>query len=328
MRKSPPESNGKGLLICYGSNTGSCQTLAHALSREANLHGFRPTVKTLDEAMHHISIEKPVVIITASYEGGPPDNAVKFVKWLECLTDSPFSDGRHAVYGCGHRDWVDTYQRIPALIDDAFTRCGSTPLVPRGISDAANNNIFNEFDKWADNLLWPALNEQYQTKYRTTAVGDTLLQTIQSTRTTKLFQDSDQAIVQEAKVLTMPNEPQKRHLKIQLPPGMAYTAGDRLEILPINQDAMVKKIMTRFGLPLDSTIVSGTGYGQSVYTFLRDYVELNRVATEKESLLTLIQSFIANRILRIFTKFYNIFRKKIKKRRLRHFQQAWWETSR
>ncbi|KAF2792907.1 cytochrome P450 [Melanomma pulvis-pyrius CBS 109.77] len=290
---SPLEGDLKDLLICYGSNAGSCQTLAHALSQEAHSHGFHPIIMSMDEAQHQISSETPVVIITASYEGQPPDNAVKFVKWLECLTESPFGGGHHAVYGCGNRDWVDTFQRIPILVDDAFIRCGSIPLVKRATSDAADNNISNEFDQWADNLLWPALAKQYRTEPRNTEDGDAVLEIIQSTRTAGLFQDGGQAVVLEAKTLTAPSEPRKNHMELQLPPGMTYTTGDRLAILPINQDTTVKETMTRFGLALDSKILARNGSEQSVYTFLREYVELNQVATEK-NIRTILQSIPPN----------------------------------
>jgi cytochrome P450/NADPH-cytochrome P450 reductase len=96
------------MLICYGSNTGTCQTLSHALGREAHVHGFSATITTMDDVQQHISPSTPIVIITASYEGKPPDNAVNFMKWVQSLTDSPFTGVRHAVYGCGNRDWVGT----------------------------------------------------------------------------------------------------------------------------------------------------------------------------------------------------------------------------
>jgi cytochrome P450/NADPH-cytochrome P450 reductase len=276
-----PKGHLKDLLICYGSNTGTCQTLAHVLSRDAPAYGFRARVTSMDDALETISAEVPVVIITASYEGEPPDNAVKFVKWIGRLTESPFSSCHHAVYGCGNRDWADTFQKIPSVVDDTFRRCGSSPLVTRGASDAANNNIFNEFDRWADQNLWPALTKTYRTEVQENQGVRAVLDVIQSTRATTLLQDGGEAIVQEARVLTAPDEPQKNHLKVQLPPGMTYEAGDRLAILPVNHDGRVKDVMTRFGLAVDAKVSNHDKSEQSVYTYLRESVELNQVATEK-----------------------------------------------
>ncbi|KAI9707990.1 MAG: hypothetical protein M1820_004409 [Bogoriella megaspora] len=277
----PSQGDLKDLLICYGSNTGTCPTLAHSLAREALSHGFRSKTITMNESMDQIVQHIPVVIITASYEGCPPDNAGGFVKWLECLTESPFSGHRHAVFGCGNRDWVDTFQRIPTLVDSTFIRCGSTPLVPRGLSDAANNNIFNDFDEWSDILLWPALARQYSTEPQIADKGSEEFQVVQTSRIRELLQDAQQAIVEEARTLTMPSEPQKRHTRTKLPQRMAYAAGDHLAILPVNHDTRVREVMTRFGLAIDSTILSSDGSEKNVYTFLRDYLELNQLATDK-----------------------------------------------
>lgn len=270
-----------GLLICYGSNTGTCQALAHSLAREAYSYGFRSTVVSMDQAIHQINVETPVVIITASYEGDPPNNAIRFVRWLERLIESPFAGCRHAVFGCGNRDWANTFQRVPALVDEAFIRCGSVPLVKRGSSDAADNNILNDFDQWVDEFLWPALGKQYIIKSQDSEPVVRSFEILQSSRITELLPDGDQAIVQEAKILTTPAEPQKRHVKIRLPKGMTYTAGDYLAILPVNHDDTVKEVMTRFGIAIDSKILTSDGSEKSVYAFLREYVELNQIATEK-----------------------------------------------
>lgn len=272
----------KDLLICYGSNTGTCHTLAFSLARAARSHGFCSIVMSMDEATHKITSGTPIVIVTASYDGSPPDNAAKFVTWLERLTDLPFSECHHAVFGCGNRDWVDTFQRIPKVVDDVLIRCGSKPLVKRGVSDAANNNIFNEFDHWADNSLWPALTKQYSTdasnanKHR-----QTYFEVIQSSRISQLLQDGSEAIVQQGTILTSPEEPEKREIKLRLTKRLTYAVGDYLAILPINQDRVVQEILTRFGLAIDSKLVAENGAETSAYTFLRENVELNQVATEK-----------------------------------------------
>ncbi|KAL9617620.1 MAG: hypothetical protein Q9160_007586 [Pyrenula sp. 1 TL-2023] len=280
----------KDLLICYGSNTGTCQTLAFQLAQVAQSQGFSSTVISMDEATLKIKPETPLVIITASYEGNPPDNAVKFVAWLERLTESPFAGCHHAVFGCGNRDWVDTFQRIPKIVDDALVRLCSRPLVARGVSDAADNNIFNEFDYWADNLLWPALAKQYITFARNAnEQRQTYFDVIQSSRISKLLQDGSEATIQQWAVLTSPDQPEKRHIKIQLPRRLTYTVGDYLAVLPVNHDEIIKEILRRFELPIDSKLVAENGSETSAYTFLREHVELSQVATEK-NIRTILQS--------------------------------------
>jgi len=86
--------------------------------------------------------------------GEPADNAAYFFKWLSDLQgDASLSNIKHATFGCGNRDWVQTYQRIPKLIDELITKNGGKALVPRGEGDAGGSEIFNDFDNWEENLF-------------------------------------------------------------------------------------------------------------------------------------------------------------------------------
>jgi cytochrome P450 / NADPH-cytochrome P450 reductase len=71
------------LAILYGSNAGSCKTFAEQIQQTALFHGLKATIATLDSATEHIPTDRPVVIVTPSYEGQPADNAKGFVAWLE-----------------------------------------------------------------------------------------------------------------------------------------------------------------------------------------------------------------------------------------------------
>jgi cytochrome P450/NADPH-cytochrome P450 reductase len=53
--------------------------------------------------------------VTASYNGQPPDNAVKFCQKLRdpALPSDAFAGVEYGVFGCGNRDWSATYQAIP-----------------------------------------------------------------------------------------------------------------------------------------------------------------------------------------------------------------------
>ena len=86
--------------------------------------------------------------------GEPADNAAYFFKWLSNLQgDSSLSDIKYAVFGCGNRDWVQTYQRIPKLIDELIAKNGGKALIPRGEGDAGGAEMFQDFDNWEENLF-------------------------------------------------------------------------------------------------------------------------------------------------------------------------------
>ena len=95
-------SDGPPLLILYGSNTGTCEALAQELLTAAASYGFSAIVKTLDDAVSGLPKKDPVAIITATYEGQPPDNAAHFIEWLKSVDASELKLVRYSVFGVGN----------------------------------------------------------------------------------------------------------------------------------------------------------------------------------------------------------------------------------
>src|SRR5689334_8049635 len=99
------------LLVLYGSNLGSAEELATRMADLAEINGFAVHLGPLDDYVGKLPQEGGVLIICASYNGAPPDNATQFVKWLgDDLPKDAFANVRYAVFGCGNSDWAATYQ--------------------------------------------------------------------------------------------------------------------------------------------------------------------------------------------------------------------------
>lgn len=106
----------KPMTILYGSNAGTCEALAQSLARVASGRGYHANVDTLDSAVEKIPKDQPVVILSSSYEGQPPDNAAHFFEWVQNLKGSTEWKGvNYAVYGCGNRMYSAIFV-IPANI--------------------------------------------------------------------------------------------------------------------------------------------------------------------------------------------------------------------
>ena len=93
--------------IFYGSNSGTCESLAQSLANHASSRGYHAEVQNMDSAADKIPKDHPVIFVTSSYEGEPPDNAARFIKWLEELKGGELAGASFAVFGCGHREWVE-----------------------------------------------------------------------------------------------------------------------------------------------------------------------------------------------------------------------------
>nr|BAL05159.1 cytochrome P450 [Phanerodontia chrysosporium] len=280
------------MYVYFGSNMGTAESFAQRIAGDAGRHGFKATVAPLDAAVEKLASDGPVVVITASYEGKPPDNAGHFVEWLSNLGDeSALAGVSFAVFGCGNRDWARTFQRIPTLVDDALGAHGGARIVPRGVGDASTGSFFEPFANWEEGL-WAALAEKYETAKPTSAGGLELVVTDAGPgRADALRQpDTTMGTVVENRVLTAPGAPVKRHIEIQLPEGTSYTAGDYLAVLPTNPPRDVRRVLKRFGLPADQeiTIQSAdptslpTGRPVNVYALLSGYVELAQPATTRD----------------------------------------------
>jgi len=98
------------LLILYGSNSGASESFANQLASEAQRYGFDPTIGPMDAYINQLEKGVRLFIVTASYEGKPPHNAAGFMSWLESLEKNELEGIEFTVLGCGHRDWVQTYQ--------------------------------------------------------------------------------------------------------------------------------------------------------------------------------------------------------------------------
>ncbi len=98
------EPTRKPLAVYWAGNAGTCESIANSVVKAASLHGYAAEIGDLDTAAHGLPKDKPVLIITSSYEGNPPDNAKHFADYLESLNGPKELQGvQYAVFGCGNR---------------------------------------------------------------------------------------------------------------------------------------------------------------------------------------------------------------------------------
>jgi cytochrome P450/NADPH-cytochrome P450 reductase len=238
--------------IFYGSNSGTCEGLSQALAGAAASHGYRAKVQPLDSAVDRLPTDQPVVLIAASYEGQPPDNAAQFVQWLKTVDSSKVKNSQYTVFGCGHRDWVSTFQKIPKLVDSILTEKGAKAIVQRGETDVALGKIYDDFDDWQDSQFWPAVAGASRSEVTEVEALDVQIST--SVRASHLRHNVQDALVLKNELLTPPGAPEKRHVEVKLPTNMTYQAGDYLAVLPLNPISTIGRVLRRFALPWDSVM--------------------------------------------------------------------------
>lgn len=200
--------------------------------------GFRASIGTLDSASAHLPKDGPLVIVTASFEGQPADNAAHFVEWLTNTEGDALAGIKYAIFGCGNREWVKTYQRVPTLIDETFAEHGATRLVERGEGDAGGPEFFEAFDTWED-ALWKKLSSTYATTSNAEAAGLNLKVVSPGTARASVLRQPDTALgtVVQNTLLTSPNAPPKRHIGASTTQSIASV---RSPILPLQSSPCLR----------------------------------------------------------------------------------------
>ena len=282
------------LLVLYGSNTGSAEAFAHRIAGDAPSHGYAPTVAAMDDHAGHLPKDGAVVVVTASYEGQPPDNARQFVSHVEALADGALAGLRFAVFGCGNRQWARTYQAIPKRVDAALAKAGALRIAERGETDSGGD-FFGAFDEWHA-ALWQQLGAAPGGQATAPpASAGVQVEFVKAGRESLLrLGDLQQGTVVENRELvdmTAPHARSKRHLEFALPDGMTYRAGDYLAVLARNPGELVDRVLRRFGLSADTRVLLRrdggsaslpTGQPIGCGELLSNYVELAQPATRSQ----------------------------------------------
>ncbi|MEU9125717.1 cytochrome P450 [Streptomyces sp. NPDC048506] len=257
---------GTGLLLLHGSNYGTCREFAERLADEATTLGFAAEVAPLDSCAENLPADRPVVIVAASYNGQPTDDAAAFVRWLTTASDGAATDLPFAVLGVGDRNWAATYQHVPTLIDDRLEALGGRRLLPRAEADASGdlNGTVKEFAAALRTRLLTRYGDPASIGADAPAAEDTGYTVTELTGgpldALAARHDLTPMTVTEAYDLTAQDWPRpKRFLRLALPDGVEYRTADHLAVLPANAPATVDRAARALGADLDTVLAVHPG---------------------------------------------------------------------
>jgi cytochrome P450/NADPH-cytochrome P450 reductase len=294
-------SHGTPALVLYGSNLGTTEEYARDLARAADQNGFDVTTATMDEFAGKLPRSGAVIIACSSYNGAPPDNAAKFVDWMDSAEPGAAAGVTYAIFGCGHSDWAATFQATPRAIDAGLERLSATRIGERAEGDA-RDDIDEQFDAWAGSL-WPAMAEALDLDVDLSGTTDApplyLVEDVGGADQSPLIQQSGAKPVRVLRNDELQSgeggkAPARstRHIEVALSDGMTYQTGDHLCVVPRNSDALIQRVMARFGYAKDARIKivpSAADHSQlptdgpiSVYRLLSEMVELQAVASRRD----------------------------------------------
>ncbi|MEO0607652.1 MAG: cytochrome P450 [Pseudomonadota bacterium] len=296
------------ICVLYGSNLGTTEGLAREIAQSAEFNGFDVTMAALDDYAGRLPKTGAVILLSASYNGAPPNNAAKFMSWLDTADRSDVEGVSYIVFGCGSRDWAATFQTVPRTLDERLHALGAIRIAERGEGDA-RDDLDGQFQAWLERL-WPTLGEALEigVDFTSPIAAEPLYkieiaESVTANPVANMAGAVDMRVL-ENRELQVPiagrdEARSTRHIEIALPDGVSYEPGDHLCVVPVNPPELVERALKRIGIDADAYIriesrsqmrgpfPSGSTF--SVRRLAERYGELQAVATRKD-----IQTLVAH----------------------------------
>ena len=253
------------LHVLYGSQTGNAEAVAEDAAAAARTHGFAPVVCALDDMdLDRFASAGHVLIVTSTYgEGEMPDNAELFWDALSAESAPRLERMHFAVLALGDTGY-DGFCQAGKLLDTRLEQLGAQRIVPRVDCDV---DFEDAAAAWiSETMPLVAAVEGIVGPGAPAAPAPTAPARPKSQWTRK---NPYPATLTTNRLLSGAGSAKEiRHYEFALgESGIEYEAGDALNVVPLNDTALVQALLDR--LRLDGSVVPA-GFG-STLTHLLTY---------------------------------------------------------
>ncbi len=271
--------NSASILLLFGSNMGTSEDYATLLAKQARERGLSATVLALDDAFSDIPTDgTPVIIVTSTYNGTPPDNAMQFNRWLESANAGDLTGARYTVCGTGNKQWVTTFQKFPTFIAERMKALGAEEFYERGVCDA-DGDIEADFEKWSEGL-WPQIEAllkvtakipekekmtegivvDYEVDYvdfqQPNCASQSHGHDATMPQSLSLYREArDWLVLKNENIQSALSDRRTLQIELALPSHINYCAGDQFGVLPLNSQEQIKRVAKRLDLELDKVVM-------------------------------------------------------------------------
>ncbi|CAK9017253.1 Bifunctional cytochrome P450/NADPH--P450 reductase 1 (CYP102A2) (Fatty acid hydroxylase CypD) (Flavocytochrome P450 102A2) [Includes: Cytochrome P450 102A2, partial [Durusdinium trenchii] len=270
-------------LILWGGEFRTTQSAAQDLAKAAQQKGFTVDVKSLDEVKPsellggkvQLGGQAPLVLLlVATYNGHPPENAAAFTRALAQMPDGGPSDLKYAVLGVGNSQWVSTFVKVARDVDKHLQRAGAMRILPFEVADknesfeqsvrAWRKAILSMFATSPEELILEHDGDQYaeviEENLKLEGVAGSVSSIPMSEHFLRMgYQNCKIGLNKELCFQSGPESPSVKQIVVERPDGCSYACGDHLEVQPKNSTAQVMRACMRLGCQSDALVILKKG---------------------------------------------------------------------
>ncbi|MGV3771889.1 MAG: sulfite reductase subunit alpha [Verrucomicrobiales bacterium] len=281
---APPaeEKPARQLLILFGSQTGSAESLARKIGKESAGKGFAPRVMEMNALTPADLVkESALIIVTSTWgDGEPPDNAATFFSALQADDLPGFTHLHYAILGLGDKNYSD-FCGCGRKLDERLERLQAKRLTIRCECDT-------DFEKAAGEWiakLWPLLDvalPDVASKEKVQSSEVIAPDTVEAKRAGYGRKNPFSAELLANRMLNREGSSKEtRHFEIHLEgSGLSYETGDALGVVPSNCPRIVTELVAALGCTGNETVADKDQISGSLMEILTNRVEIRQPATE------------------------------------------------
>ena len=250
------DGSGHRITVLYGSQTGNAKRQAEALWEACQEAGAPvrlvradqyPTRELKDETLLY-------VVVSTQGEGDPPDDAIGFVEFLKGRRAPRLPQLKFAVLGLGDSSYPE-FCGIAQQIDARLAELGAERLQATGMADVDIETVAAPWRQAA--LAWIRQHALADTggAGAPAPTGGAQAPSPGQARAVTREQPIPAELLANQRITGRGSEKAIHHLELSLAEnGLSYQAGDALGVWPVQDDALVERILEATGLDPAQTV--------------------------------------------------------------------------
>ena len=240
------------LTILFGSQTGTAESLAKQIAKEAGKRGFAPAILDMAEAdAARLATEKNLLVVTSTYGDGEPPDSAKSLHTALREGSHAFAGLRYSVCALGDTNYT-LFCQAGKDFDAYFEKHGAVRIAPRVDCDV---DYEAPFTSWLDTTL-NALGASTAAPSGLSALSSQLSAAPAYSRSHP-FPGPGLGV----RNLNGPGSAKEvNHVEFDLTgSGLVYEAGDALGVIPQNCPDQVSAVINALGCDGEEAVPTKTG---------------------------------------------------------------------